>query len=293
MSSAPIAICIATTGRAAILAEMLRGLAVQTRPADRVLVCPAAPDDLPTAVIAALPYAVEVISGERGSSHQRNAMLRACDGVGLVLFLDDDFLPASDYLAELVALFAARPDCVVATGRLLADGALNAGYTVDEGRAILQAPYPRSRVVKPVFNGYGCNMAVRWSRLAGTGCWFDEALPLYAWAEDVDFSRQAAAHGSVLKADALVGVHLAWKQGRTSGVRFGYSQIANQVYLARKGTITRVGALRKAAENIVANLAGACRRQGVIDRRGRLVGNLYGVRDVIAGRSSPDRVLTL
>ncbi len=293
MPAPTLAICIATTGRAEILGETLRDLAGLTRVADRILVCPAGPGDLPAAAIAALPFPVEIVEGERGSSHQRNAMLRACGGVDIALFLDDDFLPAPDYLAELVALFAAQPDCVVATGRLLADGAINAGYTVDQGRAILRAPYAVRRTVAPVFNAYGCNMAVRWSRLAGTGCWFDEALPLYAWAEDVDFSRQATAQGSVLKADALVGVHLAWKQGRTSGVRFGYSQVANQLYLARKGTITPAGALRKAAENIVANLAGACRTQGMIDRRGRLVGNLYGLRDILAGRSSPDRILDL
>ena len=293
MPPVTVAICIATTGRAAILADTLHDLAGQTRPADRVLVCPAGPDDLPLAMIAALPFPVEIVRGERGSSHQRNAMLRACGDVDVGLVLDDDFLPAPDYVAELVDLLAARPDCMIATGRLLADGATNAGYTVAEGRAILRAPYPGSRAVTPAFNGYGCNMAVRWSHLRDTGCWFDEALPLYAWAEDVDFSRQATAYGSVLKVDAMVGVHLAWKQGRTSGVRFGYSQIANQVYLARKGTVTRSGALRKGLENIVANLIGACRRQDVIDRRGRLVGNLYGLRDVLVGRSSPDRILEL
>ena len=293
MSPVTVAICIATAGRPAILAETLVELCRQTRSPDRVLVCPARPGDLPPLSLAALPWPLEIVAGEKGSSHQRNAMLRCCHDVDLVLFFDDDFLPSPDYVAEAVALFAARPDCVIATGRLLADGATNAGYSVAEGRELLAAPYPVSRVVEPVFNGYGCNMAVRWSRLEGAGCWFDEALPLYAWAEDVDFSRQAIAFGSVLRAEALVGVHLAWKQGRTSGVRFGYSQIANQVYLARKGTITRSGALRKAFENVVANLVGACRRQGFIDRRGRLVGNLYGIRDVVAGRSSPDRILEL
>ncbi len=288
-----VAICIATTGRAAILSETLRELGNQKRQPDRVLVCPAKDDDLSADEAAALPFPVEIVRGERGSSHQRNALLRACEDIDIALFVDDDFLLASDYLEELLRLFDGQPDCVVATGRVLADGATGRGYSVEDGRAILREPYPASRTIAPVFNGYGCNMAIRWSRLRGTGCWFDENLPLYAWAEDVDFSRQATAHGRILKADALVGVHLAWKQGRTSGVRFGYSQVANQVYLARKGTVTRMGALRKASENILANLVGSCRRDGLIDRRGRLIGNVYGIRDLLAGRSSPERILDL
>ncbi len=283
-----LAVCIATTGRASVLSETLREVAQQTRRPDRILVCPAHDDDL-----ACPSVPVEVVRGEPGSSHQRNALLRAATGIDVVLFLDDDFLPAPNYLAELERLFTHYPDCVVATGRVLADGATNRGYTVEEGRALLREAYDPSHLVAPVFNGYGCNMAVRWSRLHDTGVWFDEQLPLYAWAEDVDFSRQASRFGSVLKAEALVGVHLAWKGGRTSGVRFGYSQIANQVYLARKGTVTATGALRKAVENVAANLAGAWRNDAFIDRRGRLIGNLYAIADVLTGRSSPQRIFDL
>ena len=288
--SATIAVCIATTGRAAVLAETLRELERQVRRPDRVLVCPARDGDVD---LIALPPAVEIIHGEAGLPHQRNALLRAAGDVDVVLFLDDDFLPAPDYLVELDALLAARPDCVVATGRVLADGATNRGYTVEEGRAILAAGYVPSTRGAPIFNGYGCNMAVRWSRLRDAGVWFDEHLPLYAWAEDVDFSRQASRHGAVLKADALVGVHLACKGGRTSGVRFGYSQIANQVYLARKAPTPVTVPLRKAVENLGANLIGACRDDAFIDRRGRLAGNLYAIADVLTGRSSPQRIFDL
>ena len=289
-----IAVLIATTGRPLVLTETLREVAAQTRTPDRILVCPAREADIPHAALSALPCPVEIIAGDIGSSHQRNALLRAAGDIDIALFIDDDFLMAPHYIDELATLFATHPDCVVATGRLLADGATNRGYSVAEGRAILRAPYAPSSAVVATFNGYGCNMAVRWSKLRGHDVWFDEQLPLYAWAEDVDFSRQASVYGSVLKADALVGVHLAWKQGRTSGVRFGYSQIANQVYLARKGTVTRLGALRKAAENVAANIAGACRNdESFIDRRGRLVGNITAIRDLVTGRSSPQRIQDL
>ncbi len=293
-SAAGLLVCIATTGRASVLTEALREVCGQTRRPDRILVCPGRPGDVEDAAVSALPLPITIVDASApGLAAQRNALLAAAVDASLVLFIDDDFLLAPDYLAQLEALFAARPDCVVATGDVLADGATNQGYSPAEGRAILRARPAPSRTLVPVYNAYGCNMAVRWSALRGR-CLFDEALPLYAWAEDVDFSRQAARHGTVLKAGALVGVHLAAKQGRVSGLRFGYSQIANQVYLARKGTLTMSGCLRKAAENVAANLVGAIRgHEPFVDRRGRLVGNLIGIRDVFTGRSSPGRILSL
>ncbi len=295
MASMTLAVCIATTGRPTVLTETLRDVMAQTRRPDRILVCPAKPEDVEAAALAALPLEVEIYYGERlGSSAQRNTLLRQAEDVDVALFIDDDFLLAPSFLANLEALFLAEPDCMVATGHVLADGAMGPGYTVAEGRAIIAAAAPPGTRVAPIFNGYGCNMAVRWSALRGRDCWFDEALPLYSWAEDVDFSRQAAAFGTVLKADALTGVHLATKHGRTSGVRFGYSQVANQVYLARKGTITVMGGLRKAFENIAANAIGAVRNdEAFIDRRGRLVGNLRGIADTLRGRVSPGRILDM
>ncbi len=294
MSSTSLAVCIATTGRPSVLTETLRDVAAQTRRPDRVLVCPAKPGDVDHDGLATLPFPVEIVTGGAGLAAQRNTLLRAVDTADVLLFIDDDFLLASSYVANLLALLEAEPRCVVATGHVLADGAQGPGYSVTEGRAILAAAGPLGTRVTPIFNAYGCNMAIRWAALRGHGCWFDEQLPLYAWAEDVDFSRQAAAHGSVLKADALTGVHLAAKHGRVSGVRFGYSQIANQVYLAQKGTITVAGGLRKAAENMLANMVGAVRNDELyIDRRGRLVGNLRGIADTLTGRVSPQRILDL
>lgn len=292
MAPQRIAVCIATTGRPGILTETLRNVAMQTRRPDRVLLCPVRPNDIDEGSLQSLALPVEIVHGKAGLAAQRNTILRAAADVDLVLFIDDDFLCAETYIGEMERLFAVRPDCMVATGLVLADGATNRGYSVPEGRAIIAGHFEASRAVAPIFNAYGCNMAIRWSRLRDTGCAFDENLPLYAWAEDVDFSRQAAAYGSVLKSDALIGVHLAEKKGRVSGVRFGYSQIANQIYLARKGTITVGGGLRKVFENMAANLVGAVRNnEAYVDRRGRLIGNLHALLDVLTGRSSPGRIM--
>jgi GT2 family glycosyltransferase len=292
MTASSITLAIATTGRAAILTETLRNAAAQTRPFDQIVLCPAKAGDIDEAGLAALGLHVDIVHGAPGLAAQRNTILRALGATDILLFIDDDFLLAPDYVAEMERLFAREPECVVATGRVLADGATNQGYSVAQGRAILADAPLTTPNVRPAFAGYGCNMAFRWSRLRPTGIRFDENLPLYAWGEDVDFSRQAARFGRVLASDAMAGVHLAEKNGRISGVRFGYSQIANQLYLARKGTTTVRGAAIKALQNIAANLLGAVRNnEAWIDRRGRLVGNLLGLRDVLIGRSSPGRIL--
>ena len=183
---------------------------------------------------------------------------------------------------------------MLATGALIADGANGPGFTPAEARAMIATRrIDAAPKVEPVFCGYGCNMAVRWSAICDDGLWFDENLPLYSWAEDVEYSRQVAPYGRIVKSSTLTGVHLATKRGRTSGLRFGYSQVANQVYLRRKGVITTKLALIYGGRNVLANLRGLIRSEAYIDRRGRLLGNLYGLFDLARGKSSPLRILDL
>ena len=297
-----VAIAIATTGRPAILTETLREVARQTRRPDHVAICPAEDVDVDREAVAALALPVAYSHGDKGASAQRNALLRDMPAVDIVLFLDDDCFLAPDYVAETVAMFEREPDVMLATGALIADGANGPGFTPAEARAMIAAALeqrsPTSErttapALEPVFCGYGCNMAVRWSALVGRGLWFDENLPLYSWAEDVEFSRQVAPYGRLVKSGALQGVHLATKRGRTSGLRFGYSQVANQVYLRRKGVITTKLALIYGGRNVLANLRGLIRSEAYIDRRGRLVGNILGLVDLARGRSSPMRILDL
>lgn len=288
-----IVVAIATTGRADVLLETLRELREQTRPADAICICPAEARDVDLAAVAALDLPVRYSHGPRGASAQRNAILRDVDAE-IVMILDDDFVMARDYLAELERLFLDRPDVIMSTGTLLADDVNGPGMTLDQAKTLLEAHVVAGTpVTTEVFNGYGCNMAVRWSRVAGEGVAFDERLPLYSWAEDVDFSRQAAAYGRIVRSNRLVGVHRAVKNGRTKGTRFGYSQIANQLYLARKGTITGKLALIYGARNVLANLRRSIRPEPFVDRRGRLLGNWFGLVDIVLGRCRPERILDL
>lgn len=289
-----IAVAIATTGRPLILTETLRELARQTLPPTLVAICPAMPDDVDREAIAALGLSVLYATGDKGASAQRNALLRVMPDVDIVLFLDDDFFVAPNYLEELCRLFASYPSIALATGTLIADGVHGPGFDPEEARAMLAAGRRLApERIDEVFNGYGCNMAVRWPLLAPHDLRFDENLPLYSWAEDVEYSRQVARFGRLVRSSRLVGVHLATKRGRTSGVRFGYSQVANQVYLRQKGVISTRIALLYGGRNVIANLVGTIRSESYIDRRGRLLGNVYGLLDLLRGRSSPGRILDL
>jgi hypothetical protein len=122
---------------------------------------------------------------------------------------------------------------------------------------------------------------------------FDERLPLYGWQEDIDFTCQLRQRGRVVGMNTLQGVHLAAKQGRTSGVRFGYSQVANAVYLVRKGTVPRGFAYRLMVRNIAANVVKSVRPEPYVDRKGRLKGNLLAAYHVLKGRVDPEYILKL
>lgn len=290
-----IAVGIATAGRRSILSETLVELARQTRLPEALLVCPAAPDDFDASQVAQLPFPVQVVMGSRGLPAQRNAILDAAQDFDVVMFFDDDFFPEPSYLAELDVCLTANPLVVAATGRTLADDIGGPGLNAGEARAILASFVP-SEDASPLvsqFSAYGCNMAMRLAPVRAHGLRFDENLPLYGWAEDVDFCRQIAVYGRIVKNPRMTGVHLGVKSGRTSGIRFGYSQIANPYYLWRKGTNQAGGALHQMLRNILANVVKSIKPEPWIDRRGRAVGNALGLADFVRGRLDPRRILDL
>ena len=259
------------------------------------MICPAAADDFDASQAAKLPFPVQIVKGSRGLPMQRNAILDAAQQFDVVMFFDDDFFAAPTYLAELEDCFAANPAIVVATGRTLADDIKGPGLSPNEARTIIASfdPSDEALPLTDRYSGYGCNMAVRLEPVREHGLRFDENLPLYGWAEDVDFSRQLAAFGRIVTNPRMIGVHLGVKGGRTSGVRCGYSQIANPYYLWRKGTVRGSGALSQLVRNVLVNITKSIRPEPWIDRRGRALGNLLGFADFFCGRLDPRRILKL
>ena len=287
-----ITIGIATRGRAAILAGVLRDLARQSRPADRILVCHVSADDIAGCTTIS---GVEFITAPAGLPKQRNRILDEAADSDVVLFLDDDFLCNSAFLSVLGSSFQNHPDMVVATGTVIADGANAPGYDLAEGAALLAAdPGAAAPLqVTEAFNGYGCNMAFRMAPVRAHNIRVDERLPLYAWYEDIDVTRRLGAYGKILRLAGARGVHLGSKSGRVPGLRLGYSQVVNPIYLALKGSFPWSHAIPSAARHCLKNLLRAPFPEPWADRWGRFRGNMIGLWDVLRGRITPERILDL
>ena len=296
MASRPlrIAVGIATAGRRDIAPQTVALLRNQTRLPDIVVVCPLVSDEINDGDFLDLPFDVLVTSGPVGLCAQRNAILEKVADHDLIIFFDDDYIAEPHYLERLEKLFQSEPDVCAATGLLLADDVTGPGLNIEQGLEILRNNVrDGSAILKDVPGLYGCNMAYRIHYVRDNQLKFDENLPLYGWQEDIDFSLQVAPFGRLVKSDLLMGVHLGVKAGRTSGVRLGYSQIANPVYLSKKGTMSWQHARKLISRNIAANLARSFYPEPWIDRHGRLKGNLLALMDLLRGKASPARILQL
>lgn len=290
-----IVVGIATSGRREIVSLTIGLLARQTRLPDHLVVSPASADDVDASVLAEFPTSTAIVTGALGSSAQRNRILSEAADADVVIFFDDDYFACDDYLARIEQLFADNVDIVAATGRPLEDGATGPGLTVEHAQAVVRSAeqlLPGS-AIEATYGAYGCNMAFRLNPVRTYAVLFDENLPLYGWQEDIDFSRSLAAHGRIVQYEALRGVHLGNKRGRTSGVRFGYSQVANPIYLVRKGTLSSDYARPMVVRNILANLLRFFWPEAWVDRKGRLRGNILALIDIARGRVTPRRILTL
>ncbi|KQT50999.1 hypothetical protein ASG43_07080 [Aureimonas sp. Leaf454] len=294
LKNAVIAVAIATAGRRDVLADTIDHLRRQERLPDELLVCPASPDDVDADRLSLAFPEARIVTGRRGLPAQRNALIEA-SGADVMVFIDDDFLLAPDFLIEVGRLFRERPDVVVATGHVLADGIMSAGLEFDEGASIVAAAGPNAGgEPADTYNAYGCNMIVWLEPVRRHGIRFDEVLPLYAWQEDVDFSRQLAPFGAIVLAPRLRGVHLGTKRsGRSPGRRLGYSQVANPIYLWRKGTLSSRHAFGQVARNLAANVTKSARPEPWVDRRGRLRGNVLGLVHLVTRRLSPSKATDL
>jgi hypothetical protein len=291
--TARVAVVVASSGRPAALAGLGRQLARQSHPPHRVVFSVTGPADLPA---DPFPGAI-VATGSPGLPAQRNrglaAVLDDCDAVA---FFDDDYLPSVRALAGIAGFFARHPGHAGINGHLIADGINSPGIAYDAAMALVaaydRAPPPDDDAPGPDLRGlYGCNMAFRAAAIGAAR--FDERLPLYGWQEDIDFAAQLLPRGRLARTRAFAGVHCGLKGGRTSGLRLGYSQVANPLYLARKGTMRPGYSLRLIARNLVANHARALAQEPWVDRRGRLRGNWLALRDAALGRAAPENILRL
>lgn len=284
-----IGVVIATVGRREHVARLLRHLEKQVKLPTEVIV--SAPDETHVPRSGEYSFPVSFVFGKQGSSVQRNTALeRALGRFDIITFIDDDFVPADDYL-KLVAEEFEGYDWAVVMGHAVLDGATGAGLTWEDAITALGALEPEGRRVVDHVGAYGCNMSVREAFVGNRR--FDERLVLYGWQEDIDFTSQLRAYGRVVGISTIRGVHLGVKSGRVSGERFGYSQIANPVYLIRKGTVPATFLLPLLGRNIAANLVRSLWPEPYVDRRGRLRGNLLALAHLLTGRVEPEHILKM
>lgn len=284
MSASGHALAVASVRRPEVLAGLLRILERQTVPPDDVVLVVVDPArDLP----AMVPPWARVLVSEPGLTRQRNAAIRAVsDEIQLLTFLDDDAHPADDYMERVRSFAAHRPDVVLFSGRVVYDGA--ASGAVDRARAdeILREP----RTVPDTdsrIDAYGCNMNVHLE--VARREMFDERFPAYGWLEDRDFAVRCGRHGSVLTHERALLVHLGVGSGRVSGQFLGYSQVANPIYLHRKGVLSGRESLHLALRACAGNVVGLVRRDRSVDRMGRSKGNIRALRDLLSGQLDPTR----
>ena len=288
-----LVVIIPTLGRSVEVARLIAQLELQDRLPDEVII--SAPDESHARECDSRRFPVRKVFGRTGLSTQRNnALGHALGRFDIITFFDDDFIPANDYLARVVYALEANPGWVIVMGRVVRDGACTPGLGWHEGLSALADLEAANNVLPEVVDhvgAYGCNMSIRAAAIGDLR--FDERLPLYGWQEDIDFSSQLRRRGRVVCLSAMRGVHLGTKAGRVSGKRFGYSQIANPIYLIIKGTVPASFALPLMLRNILANAARSGWPEAHVDRRGRLRGNLLAITHLLRGRIEPEYILKI
>ena len=290
------AVIVSTRGRPDIVRSLVKQLGEQTRPPEHIFIIASKADDVTSLDQGQLNLTVRI--GRPGSTFQRNdGLALAGSRYAYIVFFDDDFVPSRFWLERMTKLFEQRPDIAGITGSVLADGTRTEGIKLDDAKAKVRHCDAHAMPGGPLHEHFaygsnvGCNMAYRYSAIHDII--FDERLPLYAWHEDSDFRGQVERRGLFAKSEDLWGVHLGHKHGRHNGLTLGYSQIANPVYLARKGTVPARFLYDIAARNVIINALRAFRPEPFVDRRGRLKGNLIALFDLVRGRLAPDRILQL
>ncbi len=304
LTAKDIILIVATKGRPTEVAILLAKITTQSVIPQRVVIVGSSRDDISIAssMTSGIFETVFLVSPVSGITFQRNEGLRwlikneILGKESLVIFFDDDFRPADDWIQQCSNLMNNDADVVGLTGLVLADGAQSGA--IDEDTSILflegkipPTPHWASGLQREIDSVYGCNMAFKGSVMLQ--CEFDENLPLYSWQEDRDMTGQAGRFGKVLFVPSCRGVHLGSKGGRTSGLRFGYSQIANMFYMFRKGTTNSYHLRRFVIRALMSNSARSVYTNRNVDYFGRLRGNLMAIFDLLRGRADPRRILDL
>jgi biofilm PGA synthesis N-glycosyltransferase PgaC len=170
------------------LAEVLRSLRNQTRPADQFLFINDRCTDRSPEIAAASGFEVHELVGSIGLAAGRNQALALASG-DLLLGLDADVVAAPDYLEKLEQQFRAHPRIAAIGGRL---EERHREAPADLWRAVHM---PQHHGELPVMNPrllYGSTMAIRVTAARDLGGWNERFLTNY---EDVDICARLKTAG--------------------------------------------------------------------------------------------------
>lgn len=301
-------VVIATKGRPIETYELLNSLARQSYALEHIIVVGSSDADIAGLEQHPLVDAQQatVKTSDAGLTIQRNAgldfimhkhqySLKPADW--FVVFFDDDFRLQARWIEECAKAFESNNRLMGLGGQVLADGITGAGFTEDQASNFLtgvsapEAHIWSGNTLRNVPDLYGCNMAYS-GRFAFKER-FDENLPFYGWLEDVDYSVRASKKGELIYLPNAIGVHMGVQGGRTSGVKFGYSQIANPLYLLKKQSMPGKKAFVQMSRNIASNLFNTVRFNTAKDYKGRLYGNLLAACDLLKRQCHPTKVKAL
>jgi glycosyltransferase involved in cell wall biosynthesis len=239
-----------------------------------------------------------VLSSKQGTCAQRNVAAKlVC--TPYTLFLDDDVELAPNFIESMERLLDGVDDAVAATGVLVVDGAGgDTGLDRESARAYAVNYVPEREVYDP---GEGQQMSGRGNLFIRTKMFdnvlFDENLPLYGWLEDLDFATNCLRFGRIIMNTGTCFAHLRTPSGRTSGLRFGYSQIVNPFYLWRKSGKPELSNvivqhwMIRIGYNCFYTVIG--RPSDRNDRTGRFRGNLIALGHLLSGKVDPSYILQL
>jgi succinoglycan biosynthesis transport protein ExoP len=240
----------------------------------------------------ALPGVRVVLSCVQGTCAQRNVAAKSVR-TAYTLFLDDDVELAPNFIQSMESLLGREKKAIAATGVLVVDGAPG-----DKGldRTLARSfAYSYTRKEPNYDHKEGQNLYVRTKVFRKV--LFDENLPLYGWLEDLDFATNCLRYGRIIMNTETCFAHLATPSGRTSGLRFGYSQIVNPFYLWRKNG--RPGLTQVILRHWLLYIAYNCRRAVIKmpsdrnDRTGRFRGNMIALSHVLTGKIDPSHITQL
>lgn len=295
-NTSDLAVFISSKGRAEELGKTLESVLKQSLQPCQIILSVTDEKDLPKS--AQNNFNATICVSPPGKTVQQNRGLHLVHPrVEVIAFLDDDVELTTDYLKTVREAFQKDAGLVGLSGHVIVNGGITRAEARERVEHLEQSKELYQKPLQVVYNPptqglYGCCMSFRHSVFNHIR--FDERLPLYSWLEDSDIGIRAQKYGKCgVCMDARL-IHLGVTSGRVSGLKFGFSQIMNPVYLASTGVLDWKEVLRiHIMKVLAANIIGLLRFDRQVDRMGRLHGNFLALGMWAKGKIEPERILTL